>query len=76
MKDETNKIIDFILNTHSQIIIEGKYKVRALYTNGSGNSLEEALQNWYEKYKKNIENREWRINHGYEHIGHSHLAQF
>lgn len=73
---KSKQIIDFILSNHSQIIIEGKYSVRALYTNGNGKTLEEALLNWQEKYKKNIQNREWRVNHGYEHIGHSHLAQF
>lgn len=73
---KSKQIIDFILSNNSQIIIEGKYSVRALYTNGNGNTLEEALKNWYEKYQVNINNREWRVNRGYEHIGHSHLAQF
>ena len=38
-------IIDFILNEHSQIIIEGHYSVRAIYTTGNGKTLDEALQN-------------------------------
>lgn len=69
-------IIDFILDEYSQIIIEGHYSVRALYTNGNGKTLDEALQNWYEKYQKNINNREWRQNYGFEHIPHKHLEQF
>lgn len=69
-------IIDFILNEHSQIIIEGHYSVRAIYTTGNGKTLDEALQNWYKKYQKNINNLEWRINYGFEHIPYKHLEQF
>lgn len=74
----TNKqiIIDFILNEHYQIIIEGHYSVRAIYTTGNGKTLDEALQNWYEKYQKNINNLEWRQNYGFEYIPHKHLEQF
>ena len=70
------QIIDFILNEHSQIIIEGNYSVRAIFTTGNGATLDEAFQNWYEKYQKNINSREWCQNYGFEHIPHKHLEQF
>ena len=70
------QIIDFILDEHSQIIIEGHYSVRAIYTTGNGETLNEALKNWYEKYQMNINNREWRQNYGFDYIPHKHLEQF
>lgn len=73
---DKEQIIDFILNEHSQIIIEGHYSVRAICTTGNGATLEEAFKNWYEKYQKNINNREWRVCYGFEHIPHKHLEQF
>ena len=30
----------------------------------------------YEKYQKNINNLEWRINYGFEHIPYKHLERF
>lgn len=40
---DKEQIIDFILNEHSQIIIEGHYSVRAICTTGNGATLEEAF---------------------------------
>lgn len=51
---ETKEIIDFLIKDGGQFIVEGHYYIHSKRVYAGGDTFEEALKNWWEKYQEKI----------------------